>query len=112
MRSGTERCKFLFNQRKNLLDRGPLRSPCEMKRHGRLSVAWTHPKVICRNRAEFRDEKVWSDLVSKLLNRKYCGVAPVAGNEVLRLQLGSAARREVHAKVGKPLVPRARNTHL
>src|SRR5260370_1949448 len=112
MRSGTERRKFFFDQRKNFFDRGPLRLPCEMKRHGRSLVAWTHPQIVCCNRAELGDEKMWRDLVSKLLNGKDCGVAFVAGNEVLRLQFCSTAWREIHAKVGESFVPRAGNTHL
>src|ERR1700712_112749 len=112
MRSGTERRKFLFDHGKHFLDLRPLRLPCEMNRHGRPLVTWANPKVVCRDRAELRDEKVRRDLLAELLNGQYCGVAFVAGNEVLRLQLGSTARRKIHAKVGKPFVPRAGNTHL
>src|ERR1700730_18602981 len=112
MRSGTERRKFFFNQRKNSFDYRPLRLPCEMQGHGRSLIAWTHPQIVCCNRAELGDEKVWRDLVAELLNGKYCGIASIAGDEVFRLQLGSAARRKVHTKVGKPFIPGAGNTHL
>src|ERR1700720_1524614 len=105
MRSGTERCKFFFNQRKHLFDRGPFRLPCEMKCHGRSLVAWADPKVICRDRSELRDEEVGHDLVAQLLNGEYCSITLIAGDEVLRLQLCATAWRKVHAKVGKPFVP-------
>src|SRR5258708_16568958 len=36
----------------------------------------------------------------------------LTGHEVLRLQLFTSARREAHAKVGQPLIPRTRHTHL
>src|SRR5882757_4159866 len=112
MRPGPEWRKFLFNHRKHFFDRGPLRLPCEMKRHGRATVTRAHPKVVCCNRTELCDEKVWRNLVAKLLNGKYCRIAFIARNEVLRLQLGAAAWRKVHAKVWKPLVPGSGNAHL
>src|SRR3977135_3219594 len=85
--AGLEWGEFLFDDRKEAPDRGPVLFPGEVDGYAWLPVARTHPQVIGRDGADLRDQQVWSPLVAQTLQRQNCvdGVAP--GHEVFRLEL-------------------------
>src|SRR5580704_15645369 len=53
-----------------------------------------------------------SHVVAKLFDRQDGFVTPVPGDNVLRLQLGPAARRKADAEVRQPVVPGTGNAQL
>ncbi len=53
-----------------------------------------------------------SHVVSKLFDRQYGLVSPLPGDQVLGLQFGPAAGREVDAEVRQPFIPGTGNAQL
>ena len=64
------------------------------------------------NSPQFRNKQMGSHLVPQLLHRQYCLVTLFPRNQVLGLELGPAAGREIDAEMRQPLVPRAGNPQL
>src|SRR5262245_23748237 len=101
-----ERFQFLFNLRKQFLNRVPLGFQCEMDRYARSFVARAHPEIVGGNASDFRNEKMRRDLVLQLFNRQDRIDGIFASDEILGLKLFSIAWRKIEFEMRKPLVPR------
>src|SRR6266702_2689067 len=112
VRTSFEWRKFVFNDREQFSNRRPILLPGEVNCDARLLVAGAHPKIVRGNGADFRDQQMWAHLFVEPLNRQNGFDGVMARDKVLRLQFLPGAGGKAHAKVWKPLVPRAGNTHL
>src|SRR5204862_1332982 len=77
-----------------------------------LPVARAHPQVVCRDGTHLRNLQQRRYSVAQAVHSTNCCEGVPAGNQVLTLQLLAAARCEIHAEMGQPLIPWAWDAHL